>query len=548
VGPIGPRVWLAPQPPTGGHIDVEDFVRRVPWPRVEGRIQVLEADWPWIAGGPDEAVGDRLASELDPRGIRFAFQAESLTQSDRCGRGVRGFAGRSTGRRIVASLAEEGARPISPEMIVLDAPFAFGHLYRGPGACRWSVRKVAEAVAAYRHDILGRVLAHVARVRQPFSGLEIGDAEPLWPGVRPEQMERWISAYREASGSGFSFFHLDVDFARPDWSEAARTLETFCRNRGIPFGIVYSGQGSSDRAFADSATNRSVTYETEAGGHPEDVVFRSRQGSAGAAFDQSQADVMAGLVGRYLRPRTTLEMEVAPSVHAGSFRAVGTLSVRGRPVANAGVHVTLAPADGPGSYDTYSLGGVVPAGATAARVGFDIDTACACAGSTDFALYGASYQDGGRPPNRVPNADFSQGLASWRLTGGHVERVVPTDRGDGSMLSVMAGRNREAAATSGPFPARPGTRFTVSFAARVAPISVGSGAFVVVFLRSGAEIRRDTIPLAPVSYDLGTATTDTDGSFHLTFHPPGAGAFVVHASYAGSDRLWPACQVEPIFS
>jgi hypothetical protein len=60
--------------------------------------------------------------------------------------------------------------------------------------------------------------------------------------------------------------------------------------------------------------------------------------------------------GSSTRTRTTLEMEVGPSVHPGSFRAMGTLTdAAGAPLAQASIKVTLTAADG-ASPSTFELG------------------------------------------------------------------------------------------------------------------------------------------------------------------------------------------------
>ena len=57
------------------------------------------------------------------------------------------------------------------------------------------------------------------------------------------------------------------------------------------------------------------------------------------------------------RTRTTLKMEVGPSVHPGSFRAAGTLTDgSGAPVVSAIVTVTLTPVGGAGRAATFDLG------------------------------------------------------------------------------------------------------------------------------------------------------------------------------------------------
>ena len=237
-------------------------------------------------------------------------------------------------------------------------------------------------------------------------------------------------------------------------------------------------------------------------------------------------------------------MELGPSEHVGSLRASGTLiDGAGIPIAGEPIQVTLTPLEGPGTLQTYSLSGTVPAGTAEAVVGFRVNTECGCAGESGFALYDASYTAGGGSSSLVPDGDFSNALDGWGLSGEGVARVQPSDRGEGSMLAVQASPDQSLLANSALFPVEAGQPYTVSFEAKVAPSSVGSGYFALVFLGARGEIDRRRILFLPASFDIGTRITDETGAFRATFHAPGIqlslGKVLIEAWFPGDERLWP---------
>lgn len=243
--------------------------------------------------------------------------------------------------------------------------------------------------------------------------------------------------------------------------------------------------------------------------------------------------------------RTSLEMEVGPSEYVGSFRASGTLSDQsGRPVVGADIRVALTPLEGPGTLESYTLTGTVPAQATQGSVGLRVNTECQCKGAADLALYDVAYAADGRSANLVPNGDFATGLRGWTFSGSSRIRLRRSDLGGGSMLRVLASSGQSLVADSAGFPVTAGDRFTVTFDSRVAPGSVGSGYFLVLFRGSPGEVGREQIPFAPASFALGTRTTDEKGFFRATFHPPGVelplGRVRVEAWFDGDQRFLPA--------
>ena len=252
------------------------------------------------------------------------------------------------------------------------------------------------------------------------------------------------------------------------------------------------------------------------------------------------------------RLSTSMDMEVGPSEYVGSFRASGTLTDQtGRPISGAAIRVTLTPLEGPGTLESYTLTGNVPAGASRATAGFRVNAECGCKGAVDLTLYAVAYAEGASSTSSVPNGDFAGGLKGWALSGSGTKHLGASDLGDGAMLRVRASTRQSLSANSPSFTVAAGQHFIVTFDARVAPASVGGGYFCLVFLGSSGEVGRERIEFAPASFALGTRTTDQAGSFRATFHPPGVelalGRVRVEARFDGDDQFLPASASGTIF-
>jgi hypothetical protein len=311
------------------------FSPTAPWTTAASHIQVFKLYGEWVLDASDQDLL-RVVSDLGSRHIRLAVEAGPLTATADCGASVEGFAGPATGARIARRIQQAGG---TLDYVALDEPFAFGHLYDGVNACHWSEQKVIDQVIGF-----GRA------IRKVFPGAQIGDIEPLWAGTGASDLKGWIRAYAKATGSDFPFFHFDVDFTRPDWPDVARQLEETCRARGIPFGMIYIGQGDTDQAFAASEQDRFATYEAKAGGQPDQVIFQSWVDKPDHVLPETTPGTFTWLVDRYFRDRSHLDLEVGPSQFVGSDRASGILSdSSGARIAGASVDISLTPVKSDGT-------------------------------------------------------------------------------------------------------------------------------------------------------------------------------------------------------
>ncbi|NQT38348.1 MAG: hypothetical protein HQ581_12700, partial [Planctomycetes bacterium] len=93
--------------------------------------------------------------------------------------------------------------------------------------------------------------AFIALVRQHYPDVLIGDIE-TYPSIPLEDHFRWIEALEkrlaELQVRGLDFYRLDVNWAefvvlnRGSWPEVKK-LQQYCRQRKLPFGLIYWASG-----------------------------------------------------------------------------------------------------------------------------------------------------------------------------------------------------------------------------------------------------------------------------------------------------------------
>jgi hypothetical protein len=531
-----PRVWFAPLPPMPtrpgreyvGSVDfMKLFSPSAPWKAASRRVNVFKLYGEWIEGTATDAQLARVARDLKRRRIALAVAAGPLHATSDCGQGVEGFDGPADGQLIARRIKATHGKLA---FIALDEPFYFGSVYDGPNACHWSAEQIARQVREF-----------VAAVRVVFPRVVVGDIEPLPPGVQTSRLVQWLDAYHEVFGSQLPFFHLDVGFlVRQDWPQATKELESAARTRGIPFGLIYNGDADTDQEWTQSAEQRFTTYEAQYGGRPDHVIFQSWVDHPDYVLPETRPGTFTYLIDRYFRRRTALRLDVSAPASDGSRSAGGTLTDEtGRPLAALPVELSATPLDGTGTFAEYSLSGNVPAGATSAVVGFRVNTECGCAGASEFRLYGVRYAESGGT-NTVPNPGFDDGWAGWGAWGDGSVTLEPSDRAGGWMLHERASPSQFAALNSSGFRVSASGGFTLSFAARVAPLARGSGYFAIFFLGPTTEVARRTIALAPATLSYGSTTTGGDGSFHTTVRGLPEGTSLLEAWYRGDNRYFPA--------
>jgi hypothetical protein len=491
-------------------------------------MQVFKLYGLWIDGQATDEQIRQIVTDLQRRGLGIAFEAPPLAATDTCTASYEGFGYQPAGHNAAMRIKQAGG---TVDYADLEHPYDAVTFSGAPAECSYSAERAAQDVAVY-----------VQGVRSVFPDVRIGAIETADHSV--EAVARWVEAYRSVMGEDLDYFSLDVDYSRPHWAKDARAIEDYLRGRGIEFGIFYRGDedDTSSAEWVAKAEQRFVEYEVSAGGRPDRAIFQSWHPYPDHVLPETDPSALTYLVDRYSRARTKLTLNAQVS-QAGGLTLSGTLTdEHGAPMPKANVNLSMTPLAGPGAVSEYTLSATVPDGATQADVGYRVNMECeSCSGSADFTLYEVHYTQGEGDSNRVPNWRFADGLAGWDAWGnGGTWELVASDQGSGSALHVTAQPDQTAAINSTNFDITAGETFTVTFIARVAPISEGSGYFSLVFLGADQEIRRFKIPLRAETIPLGEVVTGGGGVFQFQVPDAPAGQALFQAWYAGDDRYWPA--------
>ncbi len=297
-----PLVWFAPLPPmptgpgrefTGSDDFMGLFAPDAAWGEAAGHVGVFKLYGEWVAY---DATADELRTALASiarRGMAVAVEMGPLSATDACGRGVESFAGIDEGRRISQRIRDAGA---TLQIVAMDEPYFYAHVYDGPNACHWPVGQVASGVADF-----------VRAMRAEWPGLVVGDTEPMPAPVSAADLAGWLDAYRTAVGEPAAFLHLDMDWSRAGWPSLDAAVRADAGSRGVPVGMIYNGgSASSDAAWSALAGQRILADERAAGGPPDHVLFQSWMDKPDHVLPETDPSTFTALIDRYLDDHAAL--------------------------------------------------------------------------------------------------------------------------------------------------------------------------------------------------------------------------------------------------
>lgn len=152
--------------------------------------------------------------------------------------------------------------------IAMDEPFATGQPANQPWAdntlsCNLTVQENAKRVKTYVDSVMAE-----------YPGVQIGDIEP-YPYFSAQQIQEFIQAMLD-NGTRLAFFHLDYDPNNDAQDQAGdiRALKNFCRQRGIPFGVIIIGaNGSSNETSASGFLLHASRIQNIIGIHDQDHIL-----------------------------------------------------------------------------------------------------------------------------------------------------------------------------------------------------------------------------------------------------------------------------------
>ncbi len=329
-----PQVWFCPLPPMRKHsgrnfIGSDDymdlFTEGAAWDEAAARVRVFELYGEWVSETATNEQLRQVIGDLNRRGIAIAYQTGPLNSTDTYG-GIEGFSGVEQGLRMANRIKEAGG---TVSYVDFDEPFGFASLYDSPKSPHWTAERVALEVGSF-----------VNTIKTVFPDARFGSSEPLWnTDMKVEDLENWIDAYKEATGSPLAFLHLDVDYSRPGWEQDAKELEDFCRLRGVDFGIYYLGdsQDPTDEAWIMHAGEKIKDYELVTGGNPDHVLFASWHDRPDKVLPDTGPYTFTGFINQYFTDKSNLGIRTAGAGANLAYRkkVKASKSLSDYPAANA---------------------------------------------------------------------------------------------------------------------------------------------------------------------------------------------------------------------
>lgn len=513
------RTWAGNR--NGSDDYMELFAPAAPWAQAAARVHIFKMYssvflLPHLPGSLTDDQIRTVIADLERRNIALAVEHGPLYEDPlppHCGTGVEGFGG-SASLRLAQRIRDLGGEL---RYLAMDEPFQHAR-----DVCGWSAQEIARNAAA-----------SIAQVRKVFPNVQVGDIEVV-PGsmAMPDwvlQYGQWMDAWKAASGAPLAFFHADINWGIHQGDAIARARQ-LAHARGIPFGVIYNGWYTDGSDAEWTASGKRNYAAAELGGEvPEQAIFQSWDHYPERVLPETSSSSFTHLVNSYFRTRTAM------SVAAGNGSAHGLLEdATGNPLAGQAVALSAHPQDGRGVSGNYTLAGTVPAGTDRALVQICINQ-CGETGTNDMSVYSFGYFDTG---GRLASLGFAEGWSLWGADAtGSATLSIATDA-QGIALHTAASRAQRTYINSVPFTVTPGTRYTLTIRARVAPSSAGSGAFSLIFLQGG-EVARKSLAFQAAALPLGSGKTGADGSYRIGYVAP-AGRFTLRAAYAGNGQYWPA--------
>ena len=298
-----PLYWFAPLPPmptsagrpfTGSDDFMSLFKPDAPWSEAASHIQVFKLYGEWVAYHASDAELKQVVQDLQERKMALAVEAGPLNATESCGQGVESFAGIEEGLRIAQRIKQAGG---TIHIIAMDEPYFFGHFYDGPHTCRWTDQYIAQQIDKY-----------IQAMRAVFPDVRVGDTEPLAGGAHAAQYNAWLVAFRAVNGYDLDFLHLDIDWSREDWPQEVKAIQEFGQVRGVPVGLIYTGNWSdvNDEAWISMAGERVKSYELENAGKLEHILFQSWNDKPDRALPESEPYTFTGFIRNYFQDKTAL--------------------------------------------------------------------------------------------------------------------------------------------------------------------------------------------------------------------------------------------------
>ncbi len=285
-------------PPGSGSTDFSTlFTAGATWPTAMAHTNVIGLYGGWVTSASDADL-QTMVTFLNAHNMGIELEAPALQALATCGNGVEGYVpyGQTVHDVTVAYLQRLSALGAPVTYVKADEPFFYGSVVTESTACQFPQSTVVTEFAAFAQ-----------LVKSYFPNAKVGDVEPLVTQLyQPDTVTAigaFHDAYRAATGAPFPFFIADMDFSNAGWPSLAKSMETATHNRGIQFGIIYSGDptDTSDAQWTGKAVTRFQAYEGAAnGGRPDIALFQSWMLHPWKCLPETDPTTFTGVLDAYI--------------------------------------------------------------------------------------------------------------------------------------------------------------------------------------------------------------------------------------------------------
>ena len=241
-GPGGKMLWFAPDQRAwpGSYAATLDynklFTDDSSWATARSYVNVFKFYGYSMTAGPNAFTDSQvklMVSKLNSWDISIALELEPIRTNPYC----TGAKNAPEALALMDRLAAYGGRTA-----YIDIDEAYYHGSKSVYGCSYSMSRSADETISFMNLIHAK-----------YPDAVIGDIEP-YPYFSAATLEQWITTFRQRAGYELPFFHLDVDRNDRHWNiNDVKALETFCRGRGIRFGVIYNDNvqpfARSDQGF-----------------------------------------------------------------------------------------------------------------------------------------------------------------------------------------------------------------------------------------------------------------------------------------------------------
>ena len=253
----------------------------------------------WVAMATDQDF-QQVMGFLNAHHMGIELESPALQAQATCGSGVEGYLDYPASLHdftvsYLMRLKSAGARVA---FVKPDEPYFFGSVTSDPRSCHSTVSEIAVQVGQFAQ-----------LVDSIYPDAVVGDVEPvITSGYTPDvvtALGNWHDTYRSVTGKPLPFYIADVDFSNPVWPSIVKELEAASRQRGMRFGMLYTGDfaDTSDQEWTGKAVARFHTYEESNGGRPDYALFQSWMTHPVFCLPESDPTTFTGVLDAYIDAR-----------------------------------------------------------------------------------------------------------------------------------------------------------------------------------------------------------------------------------------------------